>query len=46
MLVLFTVGVALWLVYGLMIAALPVVLPNIVTLGLASYILSVKVRFG
>ncbi len=44
MLVLFTIGVALWLVYGIMIHALPVILPNIVTLLLSAYILSVKLR--
>jgi MtN3 and saliva related transmembrane protein len=44
MFVLFCSGVALWLVYGLMIAALPVVLANAVTLVLAGSILVLKLR--
>ena len=44
MLVLFTAGVGLWLVYGVMIGALPVIVPNVVTLVLSAYILGVKLR--
>ena len=44
MLVLFVAGVGLWLVYGVMIGAVPVILPNVVTLVLAAYILRVKLR--
>lgn len=44
MYVLFTVGVAGWLIYGLMVASLPVILANAVTLMIASVILGMKVR--
>lgn len=40
----FTIGVAGWLIYGLMQASVPIVLANAVTLLLASVILSMKVR--
>lgn len=42
----FTVGVALWLLYGVMMGAWPIVLANAVTLALASVILGMKVRYG
>ena len=41
----FTLGVALWLVYGLMIGAWPVVIANVITLALASTILVMKLRY-
>lgn len=41
----FTLGVALWLVYGLMLGAWPVVIANLVTLALASAILVMKLRY-
>ncbi|WP_085314422.1 SemiSWEET transporter [Derxia lacustris] len=42
----FTTGVALWLVYGLLIGSWPVAIANAVTLGLALFILAMKLRFG
>lgn len=42
----FTVGVALWLVYGILLGAWPIIIANIVTLGLAVFILVMKMRFG
>jgi MtN3 and saliva related transmembrane protein len=42
----FTVGVALWLLYGWMMGAWPIVIANAVTLALASVILAMKVRYG
>jgi len=42
----FTAGVALWLVYGLMIDALPVVITNGVTLVLAGAVLLLRLRFS
>lgn len=42
----FTAGVALWLVYGLLVAAWPVVAANAVTLLLALAILVMKLRYG
>ena len=41
----FTVGVALWLVYGWLLGAWPIVIANIVTLVLAIAILVMKLRF-
>ena len=41
----FTVGVALWLVYGLLLRAWPIVAANVVTLVLAVAILGMKLRF-
>ena len=41
----FTLGVALWLVYGLLAGAWPVVAANAVTLGLALAILVMKLRY-
>jgi MtN3 and saliva related transmembrane protein len=42
----FTTGVALWLVYGLLIDAWPVIIANGITLALAFFILGMKLRFG
>jgi MtN3 and saliva related transmembrane protein len=42
----FTVGVALWLVYGVLLAAWPIVVANGVTLSLALTILVMKLRYG
>jgi MtN3 and saliva related transmembrane protein len=42
----FTSGVALWLVYGLLLAAWPIVVANAVTLTLALAILVMKLRYG
>jgi MtN3 and saliva related transmembrane protein len=41
-----TLGVVLWLVYGLLIWNWPVILSNIVTLGLVATILTMKLRYG
>ena len=42
----FTTGVALWLAYGLLLEAWPVVAANSVTLLLALSILVMKLRYG
>lgn len=42
----FTLGVALWLIYGLLLRAWPIVLANAVTLALASMILVMRLRYG
>jgi MtN3 and saliva related transmembrane protein len=42
----FTAGVALWLAYGLLLGAWPVIIANAITLGLALFILGMKLRFG
>lgn len=41
----FTLGVALWLAYGLMLGAWPIVVANAVTLSLAASILVMKLRY-
>ncbi|HAF44478.1 MAG TPA: hypothetical protein DCK83_05935 [Gallionellaceae bacterium] len=43
---LFTGGVALWLVYGILLGAWPVIIANCITLVLAGMVLVLKVRFG
>lgn len=45
MYIIFTMGVFLWLVYGLAIDNLPVVLANAVTFALAATILGFKIRY-
>ena len=46
MYLIFTLGVALWLVYGLLTAALPIIVANAVTLLFAGAVLVMKLRFG
>jgi MtN3 and saliva related transmembrane protein len=46
MYLLFTAGVVLWLLYGIMIGSTPVVAANSITLVLALVILTCKVRWG
>jgi MtN3 and saliva related transmembrane protein len=41
----FTTGVALWLVYGLMLSALPIIAANAVTLTLLAAIMTLKVKY-
>ncbi|MBU0621604.1 MAG: SemiSWEET transporter [Gammaproteobacteria bacterium] len=42
----FTLGVALWLAYGILLGAWPVVVANAITLLLAGTVLAMKLRFG
>lgn len=46
MYIVFTIGVALWLAYGLLMHMWPVVLANVVTLSLALVILVMKLVYG
>jgi MtN3 and saliva related transmembrane protein len=46
MYILFTVGVAFWLAYGIAIGSMPMILANTVTLALAGTILALKLRYG
>lgn len=41
----FTLGVALWLLYGVLMAAWPIVIANAITLALASVVLGFKLRY-
>ena len=45
MFLLFSTGVALWLVYGLLIGSFPIAAANTVTLALALAILVLKLRY-
>jgi MtN3 and saliva related transmembrane protein len=45
MLITFCTGVGLWLLYGFMIGALPVILANLVTLILGLAILFLKLKY-
>jgi MtN3 and saliva related transmembrane protein len=42
----FTLGVALWLVYGVLLSAWPIVIANVITLALALAILGMKLLYG
>lgn len=43
---LFTLGVALWMAYGLAIGSWPIILANAITLVLAGSVLFLKLRHG
>jgi len=42
----FTVGVAFWLGYGIVLGSWPMILSNIITFALAATILGLKWRYG
>ncbi len=46
MLITFSTGVLLWLIYGVWIDSLPVILANAVTLLLQAGIVSLKIKYG
>ena len=46
MLMIFSAGVVLWLIYGIMIGSLPVILANVVTLILSATIIALKIRYS
>lgn len=46
MLLMFTVGILLWLIYGISLRLMPVILPNVVTLALQLAIIFLKVRYA
>lgn len=46
MYVVFVLGVACWLAYGVLIGSAPIIVANTVTLLLAGFILSMKLRHG
>jgi MtN3 and saliva related transmembrane protein len=46
MYIMFTAGVALWLVYGIYLMSWPMICANILTLTLAVIILALKMRYG
>ena len=46
MLLIFSAGIVLWLIYGIMIESLPVILANVVTLILSGSIIALKIRYS
>lgn len=46
MYILFTTGIVLWLIYGVLIMQAPIIMANIVSLLLSLYILILKLRYG
>ena len=46
MYVVFTIGIAFWLVYGIALHSWPMILSNIVTFGLSATILAMKLKHG
>jgi MtN3 and saliva related transmembrane protein len=46
MYILFTIGVALWLAYGILLESWPIIAANSFTLALAGTVLTMKIKFG
>ena len=42
---LFSVGIVLWLIYGILLRSLPLILSNVVTLALSLTIIALKIRY-
>ncbi len=45
MYIIFTLGIALWLAYGILIQVWPMIIANTITLLLASFILVMKIMY-
>ena len=45
MYVVFTIGIAFWLVYGIVLNSIPMILSNIVTFVLSATILAMKLKY-
>ena len=45
MFLIFSTGVLLWLIYGILIGSAPIIAANVVTLGLAVIVIVLKVRY-
>ena len=46
MFIIFAIGVACWLVYGVLTSSTPIIVANCVTLLFSFYILFMKVKYG
>jgi MtN3 and saliva related transmembrane protein len=46
MYIIFVIGVAFWLAYGIYLDSRPMIFANVITLGLAGTILALKLRYG
>jgi MtN3 and saliva related transmembrane protein len=42
---LFSAGIVLWLIYGILLRSLPLILSNVVTLSLSLTIIALKIRY-
>jgi MtN3 and saliva related transmembrane protein len=42
----FMVGIILWLTYGILLVAWPIIIANVITICLAGFILAMKLRYG
>ena len=42
---LFSAGIVLWLIYGILLQSLPLILSNVVTLALSLTIIALKIRY-
>jgi MtN3 and saliva related transmembrane protein len=40
----FTAGVAMWLVYGVMVMSWPIIIANVITTSLAAVVLALKIK--
>jgi MtN3 and saliva related transmembrane protein len=45
MYVIFTIGIALWLIYGVLLGAWPIIIANAVTLALTTSVLVLAIRY-
>ena len=46
MLVMLTIGIGLWAVYGVMLNSAPIIVANSTTLVLSCYLLYLKIKYG
>jgi len=46
MYVVFTIGIAFWLLYGVALHSWPMIISNIITFGLSATILAMKLKHG
>ncbi len=46
MYVVFTIGIAFWLLYGIALHSWPMIVSNIITFGLSATILAMKLKHG
>jgi MtN3 and saliva related transmembrane protein len=46
MFLLLSAGIVLWIVYGVLLREAPIIIANSVTLGLCSYLIYLKTRYG
>ncbi len=46
MLLIFSAGVILWLIYGVLIESVPIILTNVITLILSLTIVALKIRYS